>query len=370
MSHGRSRLVPFLLTLVLTGAAAHAARGEGAVAAAAWARMLEDLPAEGFRAPEGPWRLRLPVDHGAHPQTRTEAWTVSANLRDDAGEAVALQLALLRVALVPPEAPRRVSAWAAREVYRGHLTVVRAGGTVVGEERFARAAAGLAGHDPARRRVWLENWSIHYGGGRRGQQLALRARLGETAFDLALTPAKAPVPSGRGGTGVPWRGFAITRLAVQGTLRTAQGARAVSGVAWLDRLWGEVPLPLGAVVWDRLQLQLGDGSELALLRLRRRDGQGVPRVTGFRVGPSGTVARLDGAAVTFRPVGGAGAGRYPLEWLVAANGLDMRVVPWVDGQSFDFSVPLWSGAVSATGRSPRGAVTASGYLQLMGYVGR
>ena len=66
--------------------------------------------------------------------------------------------------LFPPTRREFESAWTPRELYRGHVTLV--GGTeerAAGEERFNRAVLGLAGHDAARRQVWLDNWSIDYG---------------------------------------------------------------------------------------------------------------------------------------------------------------------------------------------------------------
>jgi predicted secreted hydrolase len=39
---------------------------------------------------------------------------------------------------------------------------------------------------------------------------------------------------------------------------------ALTGTAWLDRLWGDVPLPGGPVLRDRLVLHLSDGTDLSL----------------------------------------------------------------------------------------------------------
>ncbi len=356
--------------------AAHGARTpRGAGDRVDWAAVLGDMPDQGFVRPSGPWRLDLPGDHGTHPGSRTESWLVTAHLRNDGGERIGVQLAVLRAALVAPDAPKRASAWAARDVYRAHVTLVsEARGRAAGEERFSRAALGLAGHDAAQRRIWLEDWSIRYGEGERGEQLRIEAGLGDTAVELVLTPTKAAVASNTDGNGAPFRGFALTRLVAEGTVRGPDGHQPVSGFAWLDHLWGEIPLPVGPVVWDRLQLHLDDGSDVSLVRTRRRGGSGAPSAGGYRVDAGGGVERLESASTVLEPIGTwRGAGRdtlYPLHWQVRAPALELRIAPLVEEQSHDFSATIWSGLVTAQGHARGRRVSGAGYLELTGYESR
>lgn len=334
------------------------------------AAALGEAPAEGFARPAQHWRLALPRDHGAHPGTRSETWTLSASLRSGAGEALGLQTTLLRVGLRPPDAEPPPSDWTPRAIWRGHVVILPPGATAAtGEERINRAALGLAGHDPAERQVWLDGWSLGYGAGAEGEALTLSVSAGETRLDLRLAPAKPPVAAEGGGG--PVNGFALTRLSAEGTLTTPDGETPVSGTAWLDRLWGEVPLPTGPVAWDRLQLQLDDDTELSILRTRRRDGRGAPTLDAFVVEADGESRALDGAAVQMEPVrhwqGGGASGRYPVGWRVRAGALDLTVEPVADDQVHDFLLPLWSGAVRAEGRRDGTPVTGRGTLQLTGY---
>ena len=111
-----------------------------------WAAMLTGLPDEGFDRPSGTWQLELPGDHGAHPNTRAETWTISAHVRDDRGDHIGIQFALLRVGLASPDAPRSKSRWAPRALYRGHVTLLL--GTeepVAGEEQFHRECLASQG---------------------------------------------------------------------------------------------------------------------------------------------------------------------------------------------------------------------------------
>ena len=337
-----------------------------------WVVALDNIPNEGFERSSESWRLSLPTDHGAHPGTRTETWLLGAHLRTAEGEFVGVQLALARVALVPPHAPKRQSTWATREVYRGHLLLLtEARGRGAGEERFSRAALGLAGHDEDERRVWIDDWSFCYGEGEHRDQLRVQVRLDDTSVDIVLTPSKSAVSMGEEGGRAPFRGFAQTRLTAEGFVRRPSGERLVSGLAWLDHIWGEVPLPVGPVVWDRVQLHLDDGSDVSIVRTRRRDGGGNPTARGYRVDVQGVVQRFETAVTGLNPTRAwqreSDGMQYPLYWRLSAGDLDLDIEPLVDDQLHDFSVPVWSGVVVAHGKSGGRPVSGAGYLELTGY---
>ena len=89
------------------------------------------------------------------------------------------------------------------------------------------------------------------------------------------------------GAGAPFRGYTITRMTAEGFVGVGKEQQAVRGLAWLEHLWGDVPLPLGPIVWDRLQLHLDDGTDLSLIRTVAATAAPRPRVAGFAVGPDG-----------------------------------------------------------------------------------
>lgn len=225
-----------------------------------------------------------------------------------------------------------------------------------GEERVNRAVLGIAGADG--RAVWLEDWRLAHDGG-----LRVAARIGDRAVALRLTPLKPALAVDPEGGAAPFRGYALPRLAVEGTL----GDAAVTGLAWLDHLWGDVPLPVGPVALDRWQIHLRDGSELSITRTRRRDGRGTPTLTALRIGPDGAAEALDGATMVptrhwHDPATGA---VYPVGWRLAAGALDLALEPVAEDAAHAFMLPLWSGAVRAL--SPGGTVLGTGSMQLTGY---
>jgi predicted secreted hydrolase len=370
-------LVPAVALLLAVGAGSYALSrwlhpepaGSRAGGGSDWAEVLDGLPDGSFDRPTGAWRLDLPGDHGAHPDARTETWSISVHLRDPAGQDVGAQFALLRVGREPPDAPGSRSPWELRALYRGHVTLLDGAHAAAGEERFQRDVPGVAGHDAARREVWLDDWTLRYGEGDSGDQLRLDATAGTEALTLTLTPVKVAVALNPDGTGAPFRGYSITRMVAEGAIGAGE-RRPVSGLAWLDHVWGDVPLPVGPIVLDRLQLQLDDGTDLAVTRTRRRDGGGTPTLAGYAVDPGGNVEALGDASLAMEPTrtwrrDAAGAS-FPLDWRLRAGELRLNVAPMADDQVQDFVAPLWSGIVAANGALGDRPVAGRGTLLLSG----
>ncbi|MEO1472239.1 MAG: lipocalin-like domain-containing protein, partial [Pseudomonadota bacterium] len=315
------------------GGAAPASRGLDL--AAAIEAVETAAGAAAFGRPTDPFVLSLPADHGAHPGARAETWALTMHLEDDRGRATGLQVALSRYGIRP--AGEGDDAWDLAALWRGHVALLRADAAAVGEERFGRGALGAAGADgadgaAAGGAVWIDDWRLgHYGDG----HLTLAASAGTAGIDLVLSPAKPALATGGGEV---LRGFALPRMAVAGRIGHrdgTEGARhAVQGVAWLDRLWGAVPVPGGAVAYDRLIVHLDDGWDLSLLRTRRRDGRGIAALDGLVVDPQGRSSPL-AEDVTMEVAARWGPGDepvYPVAWRIAGPGLALDVTPVIEDQ--------------------------------------
>lgn len=348
--------------LAATGAEAP---GQGAPAPVErLAGLVEAFPDPGFERPSGPWTLSLPADHGAHPAARMETWAISARLEDEAGRTMGLHFLLARLGLDAAPADEGAP-WEPRALWVAGVALAGEGESAVVEERLSRGALGSAGHDDGT--VWLDDWSIDVEATEEGARLTLDASIGARPLSLALTPVKPAVAAGEG-EDAPARGFAVSRLAVDGTLGAGETHARVTGLAWLDRLWGEVPLPGGPVAYDRLSVQLDDGTDLALVRTRRRDGRGSATVEGTAIGADG-VARPLGPAVAMTPTAAA-EGDYPLSWRVEGEGLDLDVAPAFESRPREGLLPAWNGLVRVAGRREGRAVAGTGTLQLTGYATR
>jgi predicted secreted hydrolase len=231
--------------------------------------------------------------------------------------------------------------------------------------------------------VWIEDWSVE-GTGPSTFPLRLRADAGDAALRLLLDRGKPAVP--QGDRGLSQKGgaagnasfyYSQTRMPAEGSLVLAGDTVAVSGAAWLDREWSTSALAEGQVGWDWFALQLDDGWDLMIYRLRRADGSADPLSDGVLVDPRGLRVPLEWSRdVTMEstgtwqsPIDGA---VYPSGWhiTVPERGWALTVTPRIPDQELDVSFRYWEGAVAVAGAG-EGAepVTGRGYVELTGYAG-
>src|SRR5262249_655993 len=149
--------------------------------------------------------------------------------------------------------------------------------------------------------------------------------------------------------------------------------RPVEGLAWMDREWSTSALAPDQVGWDWFALQLEDGRELMLYRLRQRDGAASPLSQGTLVAANGTARPLDRDAVEVLVLDHWTSPhrrtRYPSRWRlrVPVAGLDLVVTPPLHDQELDLAVRYWEGAVRVDGTADGRSVGGSGYVELVGY---
>lgn len=323
-------------------------------------------------------QFSFPADHGAHPDFRNEWWYFTGNLETAEGRRFGYQLTVFRIALVP-ERRSSQSAWRSGQLYMGHFAVSDLDGEGFHAfERFARGGGLVAGVRNPPLEIWLDQWSIRAEQAS-GFPLRLQAAQEDIAIDLTLTPEKPPVLNGEQGLsrksddpGNASYYYSMTRLRSVGSVTVAGKVQAVSGSSWLDREWSTSALADDQQGWDWFAIQLDDGRDLMLYRLRRKDGSVDPA-------SSGTLVLADGAAVHLRREDielevldhwtSPGTGiRYPARWRLAVpdRGLELTIQPLLANQELDVAVRYWEGAIQA--RGARG-ILGRGYMELAGYGG-
>jgi predicted secreted hydrolase len=327
----------------------------------------------------------FPQDHGPHPAFRTEWWYFTGNVTAQDGRELGYQLTFFRSALTDSLsyaglAAGEVSAWRSRHAWMAHFAVSDVSGSrFFTAQRFGRDAIGLAGAVAAPFSVRLDTWRAGSAGAATFP-LRLTAADGDVAIDLLLEEGKPPVL--QGDRGLSRKGpepgnasyyYSYTRMPTAGTFRVAGTTYTVTGSSWLDREWSTSALSPDLEGWDWMALQLDDGTELMLYRLRRPDGSAGPFSAGSHVDREGRGTVLDAAAFTMTPLrtwrSPLDGAAYPTSWRVEIPGLDTRldVTAAFEAQELNLAVRYWEGSVRIAGLHGGRPVRGRGYLEMTGY---
>lgn len=309
--------------------------------------------------------LSFPRDHGSHPDANIEWWYYTGHLTGQGGRDYGFLLVFFRL----------------RQFHLAHFAWTDVSGKAF---RFGEKAhlglPGIAGAKEGGLDVVNEDWSAKEQSGLH----RLRATDEGAELELTLTQEKPPVVHGENGISRKGAGdneyshyVSITRLSAGGSRKANGKVEALSGVAWFDHEWGPGALPAEASGWDWFSLQLSDGSELMLYRMRRADGSATPSSSGTFVpakGPAQRVAwsdvRLTPADQWTSPHSGA---RYPSGWglEVRSIGLEARVTPVLADQELVTSkstgVTYWEGACRVEGTRAGRPISGRAYAELTGY---
>src|SRR5262249_52289166 len=149
---------------------------------------------------------------------------------------------------------------------------------------------------------------------------------------------------------------------------------AVEGRSWMDHEFSSNSLSGTLAGWDWFALQLDDGRDLMLYRLRHRGG-------GLDTCSSGTLIEPDGRSryVSYREfdsgpprewVSPRSRGRYPSGWIVRLPGeqLELRLAPTLADQELVAEsmggIAYWEGSVRVRGTSRGAPVAGEGYVEL------
>lgn len=336
----------------------------------------------GFERAVAPRPLRFPDDHGPHPSFQSEWWYLTGNLDGNDGRRYGFQLTFFRFALRPPSAPvAERSRWRSDQLWMAHFALSDVDGRRFHSfERFSRGALDLAGARPAPFGVWLEDWSIRSQVPEKGLfPLRVVASDGPVSIDLVLHAGRPMVLQGDEGlsrkSSEPGNAsyyYSYTRLPARGQIDAGEGVQAVSGRAWLDREWSTSALAADQSGWDWFALQLDDGRDLMLYRLRRHDGSAHAASAGVLVGPDAQVRHLAAEQFVLTPAGtwrSPDGESYPQRWRVEvpSESIDLSVVPALQEQVHSGTLRYYEGAVDARGHGPGGPLSGRGYLEMTPY---
>jgi predicted secreted hydrolase len=162
-------------------------------------------------------------------------------------------------------------------------------------------------------------------------------------------------------------------MTARGTVRAGGEPLPVSGLAWMDREWSTSALGRDLIGWDWLALQLDDGRDVMVYRLRRRDGAADPHSAGALIAADGAArplalgdVKLDALDHWTSPRSRV---RYPSRWRLAISGaaLSLEIIPRLADQELIVGTRYWEGAVRVEGIAAGRPIAGRGYVELVGY---
>src|SRR5690606_8563826 len=110
------------------------------------------------------------------------------------------------------------------------------------------------------------------------------------------------------------------------------------GYAWMDREWSTSALSPDLAGWDWFALQLSDGRDLMVYRLRRTDGTASPYSGGSLIDAEGNRRALQADDIELEARArwqSEGSGTtYPVAWRlrIPSEALDLEIRPYLDAQ--------------------------------------
>ena len=340
-----------------------------------------------FRPAAPGYQYEFPRDHGSHDDFRTEWWYYTGHLTTKNGRPFGYQLTFFRRGIPREQLKTLPSQWSVTQLYLAHFAISDLRGAQFHyAEQISRPGLGKAGAKPDRLHVWIDQWSAESLAGIPLTQ-ELRASNDTIGLQLTLSPEKPLVVHGLGGisrkgaaTGQASHYYSFTRLATTGTLTLGTERFDVTGTTWMDHEFGSADLAEDLVGWDWFGIQLENGTDLMLYRLRRADGSTEPASSGTVVDRDGRTQHLTVKDFSMEPIAywtsPKSAARYPQRWhiLIPSLNLSLDIVPRLTGQELITSrsaqVTYWEGAVEITGSSHGHPVRGQGYMELTGYAER
>jgi len=347
-----------------------------------------------FRPALPGYKFQFPRDHGSHPQFATEWWYYTGHLQASDGRRFGYQMTWFRTALAPKI--ERKSAWATRDVIFCHFALTDENGRkFLFSDRIGRANLGLSGATNGAKlpRIYSGDWALQFGGksGERQSFFAsatsdAKETVGQKfALDLTQIALKAPVVHGQNGVSQKSAGrgqashyYSFTRLGTRGVLTLGTEKLAVTGQSWFDHEFGSSQLSKNQVGWDWFSLQLNDGRELMLYRLRLKNGGVEPFSSGTIVEKNGVSRHLKRADFRLKPLStwksAATNAVYPLKWRIEIprENIRLEVSPTLENQELrprrtGANLSYWEGSVRAAGTQNGREIGGVGYLEMTGY---
>jgi len=323
-----------------------------------------------------PRPLVFPRDHGSHPEYRSEWWYLTGWL-DAVPQPIGVQITFFRTRTdVDPANPSR---FAAQQLIIAHAAIADpAQGSLVKDERIARAGFGIAGASELDTDVNLDRWRF-----RRGADGTYQCTVPARGFTLQFNATPTQPLLLQGNDGFSRKGpqlaqasyyYSQPQLDLQATLRRDGTTRKLDGRGWLDHEWSSTLLDPDAAGWDWVGINLDDGAALTAFQIRRRGSGGkLYAYASLRAAGASLPRTSRPDEVDFEPLdrwtSPRTRGIWPVAQRIRVGQRTFETRPLFADQELDSRAS--TGAVYWEGASrllEGGRPVGRGYLEMTGYV--
>jgi predicted secreted hydrolase len=333
--------------------------------------------AQDYQIAKPGYTFLFPRDYFNHEDYQTEWWYYTGNVKAADGHRFGFELTFFRqgVSRAQNGAP-----WFVNDLWMAHIALSDiTGQRFYSEERLNRSGPGVAGVDAQTGLVWNGNWQAHIS----EQSEELRGAADKFSLALQLRPVKQPVIQGQNGVSQKAQGaghashyFSLPRLLTAGSIVLNNKTYQVEGTSWIDHEFFTGSMAANETGWDWMSLQLADGAELMLYRLRHKDGSVDPSSSGSYVDATGKSQFLSSGDFAMTPAADtwtstATKATYPVRWHVSIPRLNLQLDVTTPLRSQElaskFGTSYWEGAVDVVGSSDQSPLRGVGYLEMTGY---
>ena len=333
--------------------------------------------AQDYKIAQPGYTFAFPRDYFNHEDYQTEWWYYTGNVKSADGHRFGFELTFFRQGV---SRAARSQPWFVNDLWMAHIALSDISGQrFYSEERLNRAGPGIAGVNAQTGLVWNGNWQAHIS----EPSEDLRGVADKFGFALNLKPVKPPVIQGQNGTSQKAEGaghashyFSVTRLLTTGSMDLDGKTYQVEGTSWIDHEFFTDSMAANESGWDWLSIQLANGTELMLYRLRHKDGSIDPYSSGSYVDGSGKSQFLSVTDFTMTPASDtwtspATKATYPVRWHISIPRLkmDLDVTTPLRSQELNgkFGTTYWEGAIDVDGSRDHASLRGVGYLEMVGY---
>lgn len=333
--------------------------------------VLAQTTPDGFAIPQKGRVFEFPRDHGSHEAFRTEWWYLTGHLDGADERRFGFQVTFFRQA-GRDEATGKVS----------HLHLAHAALLDAASDRFLHEEKlNREGWDAYSSATTLDvrnaNWSLRLDAVTKRITVAATVKA-VAVLKLEMDAVKPLVVFGE--EGVSRKGanesagshyLTFPRLKASGTVKIGPQEHSVKGEAWMDHEFSSSQLDEGQVGWDWAAIQLKDGREIMVYRMRRTDGSTDAASTLTWIAKDGTLkkAAFDWKTLATWKSPHSGAA-YPNHVRIESDDSVFELRPVAQDQEQGGSIsglPYWEGACDV--RDARGEVIGRAFLELAGYAG-